>query len=295
MPEKRAKTPLALMDSQPWDFCMMVLLSTDRMGHYRWPYHRSPASDDSPEVQELCRAVHRHYVRLDELIGEFIAKAGEDVSVIVMSDHGMGPRYTKRVHCNYWLQQRGWLQTQSSGGQSLTNADSWLKRLGVPRDKIGRLMFRLPRFARSRILKQAVKSRAAAVDMERSKAYCVPIYDNIAGIRINLTGEAKDRLCQEIMRELPKITDPKTGESVIVEICRGEEYYYGPYAQNIPDLIVTMKPEYGFGYQISNYSSVVTEIIANARQQGDHRLDGILIVNGPEIEPNAEPLTNLAI
>lgn len=295
MTEKRARVTLSLMDSQPWDFFMVVFISTDRMGHYLWPYHRSPNPNDTLEVQDLCRAVYNHYKRLDEIIGELIAKAGDDVNIVIMSDHGMGPRYSKRVHCNFWLKQKGWLETQAGQSRSLTSAEGWLRRLGIPRDKVGRLLFRIPGVAKSRVVKKAVKSQTPAVDRAQSKAYSVPIYDNIAGIRVTLTGESKEQLCQEITQELYKIVDPETKQKIVNRICRGNEYYEGPYAENIPDLIVILKPEYGFGYQISNYSSVVTKVIANSRQQGDHRLDGIFIAAGPDISPHAEMMPNLAI
>ncbi|GIK41925.1 MAG: nucleotide pyrophosphatase [Chloroflexota bacterium] len=295
MTEKRARTTLSLMDSQPWDFFMVVFMSTDRMGHYLWPYHRSADPNDPPEIQALCRGVHQYYQRLDEIVGELVTKAGENVTVVVMSDHGMGSKYSKRVHGNFWLQQHGWLATvQTNGARSMTGAESWLKQLGLPRDKIGRLMFRLPGVSKN-FVKKVAKSRSVNIDTEGSKAYFVPIYDNVAGIRINLVGEDKTALCQEIIQELEKIVDPETGEKVVEQIYRGEEYYYGPYAVNIPDLIVIIKPDYGWGHHLGHYSSVVTKVVQAKLLRGDHRLNGIFLANGPGIMSNPEPLTNLAI
>ncbi|NJN97118.1 MAG: hypothetical protein HC875_25005 [Anaerolineales bacterium] len=266
------------------------------MGHYLWPYHRSPDPNDSPEVQVLCQGVRQHYVRLDEIIGDMVAQAGEDATVVVMSDHGMGPKHTKRVHGNFWLQQHGWLSTlQTNGVRSLTNADNWLRRLGVPRDKLGRLMLRLPNLARRQIVKKAAKTHSTSVNTDQSQAYFVPIYDNVAGIRINLTGADKDHLYQKIRQELQEIVDPETGEAVVEQICQSEDYYHGPYAINIPDLIVIIKPDYGWGYQLGHYSSVVTKVIKPHLLQGDHRLDGVFIAHGPAVSSQTEPLPNLSI
>ncbi|HID63217.1 MAG TPA: hypothetical protein EYP49_10820, partial [Anaerolineae bacterium] len=295
MLEKRAKVSLSLMSSRPWDVFMVVFTGTDRMGHYLWPYHRSADVDDSPETQELCHAVHQYYTRLDEIVGELVERAGEDVTVIVMSDHGMGPTHTKRVHCNNWLYQRGWLSARTESVR-ITNPDGWLRRLGLPRDKIGRVILRIPWLAGSRLVKNATQKRPAAadVDLEQSKAYCMPMHNTITGIRINLEGEGKTALLQEIVKELKKIVDPETEQPVVQQVYRGEDYYHGPYADNIPDIIVIMKPDYGCNYRLSPYSSAVTKR-PGALDRGMHRLEGIFMVSGPAVVPNPGPLSGLGI
>lgn len=293
MLEKRAKTSLSLMDSKPWDVFTVVFTGTDRMGHYLWPFHRSDDVNDSPEVQELCHAVHRYYVRLDEIVGALIERAGEDISVIVMSDHGMGPRHTKRFHGNYWLYQHGWL-TAGYDRVRITNPDSWLRRLGLSRDKIRLLIQRIPGLAGSRLVEKAAKSRFATVDENQSEAYCVPIYNNFVGIRINLAGERKEAARRKIIQSLKEIVDPETGQRVVRRVFRSEEYYYGPYAGKIPDLIVVVNPDYSCNPHLGSYSSVVTKIHV-APEGGDHRLEGIFMVSGLDIISNPEPLENLNI
>jgi len=295
MMEKRARTSLSLSGSKPWDVFMVVFTGTDRMGHYLWPYHRSPSANDSPEVQELCCAVHDYYVRLDEIIGELVETAGEDTIVIVMSDHGMGPSNTRRIHLNSWLYQKGWLSVEV-GGNRITNPDSWLRRLGLPRDIIGRVILRIPGLASSRLVEKAAQSRSASVDIERSKAYGLPMYGSghITGVRINLGGESKEALRQKIMEELLEIVDPEIGQPVVQWIYRGEDYYHGPYCEDIPDIIAGVAPDYEWSYHLSHYSSIVTKrpVVSG---QGYHRLEGIFIASGPGVVSESEPLVNLNI
>lgn len=293
MLEKRARCSLSLMNSKPWDIFMVVFTGTDRMGHYLWPYHRYADASESPEIQGLCQAVHRYYIRLDEIVGELVERAGKEVMVVVMSDHGMGPRQVKRIHCNYWLYQQGWLSVKTDKSR-ITNPDGWLKRLGLPRDKIGRVSVRIPGLARSRLVKKAVKSRLATVDVEQSRAYCVPMWNTIMGIRINLTGERKEALYQEIVGGLKKIVDPETGQRVVQQVYRGADYYHGPYADNIPDMIVSMKQDYVCTFQLRNYSSVVTKRQLPSKR-GNHRFEGVFIASGPNVVSNPEPLVNLII
>ena len=293
MMDKRAKTSLSLMASRPWDLFMVVFIGTDRMGHYLWPFHRDPTPEDSPEVQQLCEAVRNYYIRLDQIMGELVESAGEDVSTLVMSDHGMGLRYSKRLHCNNWLQQHGWLSTKRDGAGSLS-PDSWIRRLGLPRDKIGRIVYRIPGLARSQLVEAATKRRSASVDEEKSQAYCVPMYNHVMGIRINANGEQKETLRHQIMHELEKIVDPETGAKVVQQVIKGEDYYYGPYALNSPDIIVMMQPDYECSAELGTYSSVITKLQV-APTRGGHRLEGIFMASGPQIVANPEPLTDLDI
>jgi predicted AlkP superfamily phosphohydrolase/phosphomutase len=290
---ERAKICFSLMDSEPWDFFMVVFTATDRMGHYLWPFHRAPQASDSPEIRQLCQAVLDFYIKLDEIVGELVARAGAETSIVVMSDHGMGPTNSKRLHCNNWLQQRGWLASKPSGA-ALASPDGWLKRLGLPRDKIGRIVRRIPGLAGSKVVKQAANSRSTEVDIAQSRAYCVPIFFNIMGIRVRDQGQEKDWICDEIIRGLQDIVDPETGARVVQQAYRAREYYYGPHAENIPDIIAIIDPEYGCSFHLSHYSSVVTKR-AEISGPAKHRPEGIFIASGPGILAQAAALPNLDI
>lgn len=293
MLEKRARTGLDLMESEPWDLFMIVFTGPDRMGHYLWPYHRSPDSADPPEVQELCQSIHDYYVRLDEIIGQLVEQGGSPLNVMLMSDHGMGPSFTKRLHGNNWLRQQGWLDAQT-GDAGVGNLDGWLSRLRLPRDKIGRVVVRIPGLAGSRFVRQAAKSRSATVDVKQSQAYFAPIYNNLAGIHINLSGNAKEELREKIQQGLSELVDPDTGQPLVEKVYPGQAFYGGTFAHDSPDLVVALNPGYGWGLHVSSYSSLVTPV-SLALLQGDHRLEGIFVAHGPDIVPNSEPLPGLAI
>jgi predicted AlkP superfamily phosphohydrolase/phosphomutase len=293
MEEKRASVAFSLMDSEPWDFFMIVFTATDRLGHYFWPYHRAARADDPPVTQQLCQAVRAFYVWLDAIVGELIERAGPDSTVLVMSDHGMGPTYSRRLHCNNWLRRHGWLAAKSTSA-GLANADSWLQRLGLPRDKVGRIIRRIPGLAQSQVVRKATNSRSDAVDLERSSAYCIPIFHNIMGIRVGLTGDAKAALCQEIIRGLHEILDPETGQRIVQHAYLAGEYYNGPHTDNIPDIIVSIDPDYGFSYHLSHYSAIVTGRVDSAGP-AKHRMEGIFMAQGPGILAQPAPLANLRI
>jgi predicted AlkP superfamily phosphohydrolase/phosphomutase len=292
MLEKRAVTSLHLMESWPWDTFVVVFTGTDRMGHYLWPYHRPVEATDPPGIQKLCRAVHRYYARLDDVVGELVERAGPSVNVIVMSDHGMGPKATRRVHWNNWMLQQGWLAARPGSAQT-TRPDGWFGRIRLPRDRIERVVRRIPGLAKGRLVRSVWKSSFATVDVKESQAYCVPVFHSIMGIRINVEGAGREALRQEIMSKLMSVVDPESGEPVVEEIYRGEDYYHGPYANGSPDIIVSMKPDYLCDHRLGHYSSIVTGV--QLPDGGSHHPEGIFVANGPDVKASSEPLSGVKI
>jgi predicted AlkP superfamily phosphohydrolase/phosphomutase len=289
MEEKRAETALELMDSQPWDAFMVVFTATDRMGHYLWPYHQT--GDGTPEGDAIHQAIRKLYQRLDEHIGALVEKAGPETSVIVMSDHGMGPIYSRNTHWNNWLYKNGHLALAKSSQKTL---DGWLLRLGIPRDRIRSIIRRIPGLAKSRVASKARTAQTAQIDYRNSRAYYARIFDPVGGIFVNATGEERERLIMELMSQVRGLTDPATGKPIVREIFRREDCYHGPHVQGLPDIILLMHPEYGSSDRLSNYSAIVTER-PQISDPGGHHLEGIFIASGRRVVSQPEALQGLEI
>jgi predicted AlkP superfamily phosphohydrolase/phosphomutase len=290
MMEKRAKTALNLIRSEPWDLFTVVFTGTDRMGHYLWPYHRDVDSDGSPEWCQLHQAVFNYYVRLDQFIGDMIQEVGQDTTVIIMSDHGMGPNYIKSVHWNDWLRRKGLLSAKST----VASPDGWLLRLRLPRDRIARIARIIPGMVESRLIRKVKATRSVKLKSEQTQAYYTHFYNNTGGIHINLSGEEKRRLREDLIQAVRQIIDPDTGQPIVHRVYRGEECFHGPCASDIPDIILVMAPQYGGNSSLSYVSSIVTEV-RGTRDPGGHHMEGIFIAKGPEIEPIPQKLSNIAI
>jgi predicted AlkP superfamily phosphohydrolase/phosphomutase len=290
MEEERGRTALMLMEAEPWDVFMVVFTATDRMGHYLWPYHRAEDLDGSQESKELHEAIYQFYIRLDEMIGELVDKAG-GATTIVMSDHGMGPIFSKNTHWNNWLYRKGYLSIRKG---SAGTPDGLLLRLGIPRDKIGRIVRRIPGLSGSKVVQKAKTAQTAAIDYAQSKAYYVRIFDPVGGIRINALGAERERLRDQLLAAVKEVVDPATGKPIVRWAMRREECYWGPYADTMPDIILVMHHAYGSSDRMSNYSAIVTDR-PTIGDPGGHHIEGIFIANGPEIAARAEPLANLRI
>ena len=289
MEEKRAETALDLMGSQPWDVFMVVFTATDRMGHYLWPYHQT--GDGTPEGEAIHQAIRRLYQRLDEHIGALVEKSGPGTSVIIMSDHGMGPIFSRNAHWNSWLYKNGYLTVTKSSGKTI---DGWLLRLGIPRDWLRKMVRRIPGLAQSRVASRARTAQTAPIDYRGSRASYARIFDPVGGIFINATGKEREQLVTELMARVRELRDPVTGKPIVREVFRREECYHGPHVQGLPDIILLMHPEYGSSDRLSNYSTIVTDR-PQISDPGGHHIEGIFIARGPEIVHTPDPLANLNI
>jgi predicted AlkP superfamily phosphohydrolase/phosphomutase len=291
--EQRARTSLSLMASESWDAFMCVFMGTDRLGHYLWPYHRAADLDGAQESQELHRAIHAYYVRLDECIGQLVSQAGESTTVIVLSDHGMGPYPSKRLHWNHWLRQQDLV---SARGHNLINADSWLTRLGLSRDTAGRLILGMPILGGSRLVQRMRRTKAPLVDVKGSPAFYRTLYGQTGAIYINHPEGSLEYLAlrDRLKRQIREITDPDTGTPVVQQVRNGEDCLFGPCISRVPAIVTVLHPDYEGTDRLSSYSSPVTRI-RQIINPGDHKMEGILIMAGPSIRASEEALSGLSL
>ncbi|MDH7487253.1 MAG: alkaline phosphatase family protein [Anaerolineae bacterium] len=100
--EKRTKTLLYLLDHEPWDFFMGVIMETDRLHHFWFELMEQNDSVWAPKFFELYRYV-------DEFIGQVRERLGEADTLMLMSDHGICS-IKKEVFYNRWLHDAGYLR-----------------------------------------------------------------------------------------------------------------------------------------------------------------------------------------
>jgi predicted AlkP superfamily phosphohydrolase/phosphomutase len=291
MEQERGRLALELMGSQPWDAFMVVFTATDRMGHYLWNYHRAEDLDGSAESQALHEAIVNYYKEQDKLIGDLVDAAGPETTVLLMSDHGMGPIHNKITHWNNWLYKKGYLKLDKASSKS---ADGMLLRLGLPRDKIGRLVRRLPGFASRRAIGKMKTIKKARIDFAASSAYYVRIFDPVGGIRVNHEGPGKEELIEKLMNEVRQVVDPATGYKIVRWAYRREECYWGPFAEQMPDIILVFHPDYGSSARVSNYSAIAMDR-PSIEDPGGHHIEGIFVASGSQVVRRDQPLRDLNI
>jgi predicted AlkP superfamily phosphohydrolase/phosphomutase len=95
----------ALVPERPADLTMLYFGGPDVAGHRFWRHYRpwefswsgsSPAADAA-----LACTVPRYYQWVDRMVGEMVALAGEDATILIVSDHGMHATATSAPNERY--------------------------------------------------------------------------------------------------------------------------------------------------------------------------------------------------
>lgn len=93
---------LALMHHEPWDFTAVYFDGIDHFCHGFMRYH-PPRADwvDERDFELYSRVVESGYILHDIMLGRLLEKAGEDATVLLVSDHGfksdnLRPRHIPR-------------------------------------------------------------------------------------------------------------------------------------------------------------------------------------------------------
>jgi predicted AlkP superfamily phosphohydrolase/phosphomutase len=306
--QRQANTAVRLIKENPWDFFMVVFRNTDEICHFFWHYmdptHPAYCSE---APQKFKTAIEDFYRFIDGLVGELIAAAGNDVNVVIMSDHGAGPLY-KDVFLNEWLWQQGWL-TLKPEILKQKNGKRWLQKTGLTRKNISTLLTRLRLQRLERLIKRLLGDSiqmlprderpelADAVDWTRTQAYSFGYYGQIF---LNLKGREPAgivapgneylQLRQEIARRLTLLLDPEDGKPVVDKVYVKEELYDGPFLDSAPDLLAIMR-DFTYitrkGYEFAPERGLLF-CTPYTNETGSHRLEGILIAAGPDIQKNEQ-------
>ena len=225
----------SLAKREPWDFFMIVFGESDTVSHHFWLFH-DPAS---PRFREgFSDAIQQVYRRIDEAVGALIEASGEDVTVMIVSDHGFGGSGDGVVHLNNWLAERGYLKTSA-------HRESFAKRIArqfVPPSWRGALFRRLSGFA----ARAESHARFAGIDWPHTMAWSEEL-NYFPSIRINLRGRDPegivpaseyDAFCRALCDEL------KQWEHIANAWPRST-LYDGPHLDRAPDIIVELALENG--------------------------------------------------
>jgi len=248
--KSRARNALKLMKQEPWDLFMVVFTGSDRMCHFFWEDPDSEGSI-SPSIQE-------YYILLDALMGDLVRAAGEDTVKIVMSDHGFGPAPNKKI-----------------------NTFALAKILGAD--------MRSPAF-RYRYLKNRILSkiggvrRKTLIDLllqENLKTALMPMYANFLGIHIQ--PKNNQGLQPQLIDKLQTLRDPLSDEKMVARILPRDSVFRGTFAGNAPDFVAQFSYQYQLGFDMRS-NQLVSDITKRVKT-GEHRMEGLFIACGPQIEP----------
>jgi predicted AlkP superfamily phosphohydrolase/phosphomutase len=105
--EQQFRVALHLLKTKPWDYFHWVNMGTDRIHHGFWRFH-DPLHRLHEPGNPFQHAIRDYYKLLDTFVAQLIQAAGDDVTVLVVSDHGVS-RMDGGICINEWLWRNGWL------------------------------------------------------------------------------------------------------------------------------------------------------------------------------------------
>jgi len=106
----RKRAILHFLDKREWDLFIGVITETDRLHHYLWT-----ALDEESHPQH--KFFLDFYRTLDIFIGEIYKRADDDISFIMLSDHG-ATAIKQEIYLNTWLKEKGYLKFRKENPDS---------------------------------------------------------------------------------------------------------------------------------------------------------------------------------
>lgn len=105
--EVQHRVVMHTLTGKSWDFAMTVNIGVDRIHHGFWRYH-DPQHRFYQPGNRYEHAIRDYYRCVDAQIGELLDAVGDDMVVLVVSDHGVR-RMDGGICVNEWLWRNGWL------------------------------------------------------------------------------------------------------------------------------------------------------------------------------------------
>jgi predicted AlkP superfamily phosphohydrolase/phosphomutase len=187
----------------------------------------------------LAQTVEDLYLRIDPAVGRVRESLGDEVAIILMSDHGFAPYY-REFSLNTWLWENGYLVLKKGLEKELPREDPRFRRV----------FFAEP---------DANNNKTSNVDWTRTRAYGM----GFNGLYLNLAGREEDNpnsetdesgvvqaeqaepLLREIKAKLEAFVDPKNGKRPVLACDLAKDVYTGDRVREAPDLLVGYDAGYG--------------------------------------------------
>lgn len=266
-----------------------TFLTMDRLQHFLWRYCDSH-DPTYPGKNPLEDSIEKFYILIDSIIGEYLQCLGPDDELMVISDHGHGMRCTHCFNLNEELRNRGYVRSVAEG-------KLFSKQLLVEKLKNSVLNFMNEQNLEDYISVIA-KMVPNAKKLKKGK-HITKASDNIAyasdftgtnpfgGICINKT-KVKDyeRFRDQLIGELAAIQI--NGTQAFLWIQKREEMFAGSYLERFPDILFSLRPEYGVNWNL--HTKTVTTNPTHKKISGGHKEHGIFFssISGRPIRDNSD-------
>ncbi len=199
---------MKLYREKKWDFAQLHVMETDRLYHFMWGHMEDGHPKYAGEFMNVIKAI-------DEFLGMIDKEVDDDVTVLVMSDHGFC-NLKKEIYLNRFLEEAGYLSYKAEGAKSLGDVDP-------------------------------ARTKVFCMDPGR-------FYINLQGREAEgiVSREEYEPLREKLCADLEGLTDEE-GNRVIKDVLTKDEIYSGPHFEIAPDVVINpvdgYDPKGAFGKQ----------------------------------------------
>jgi len=280
--DKHVRVTEYLLKEKEWDLFWVVFSETDWLLHSMWQHidknHPLYKGKNSEKYTHIFR---KFWGKIDEAIGYFQSFIGKNTNIIVLSDHGFGPN-DQVFKLNAWLEREGYLVRKKQAAEKTLYPIKQAIRSLLPKIargiKLNRLMPGLYKWGQE-ITHDIRVGILDQIDLEKSIALDPGHTIQFGGIYINDqvvdTHQERQKLASEIAERL-KDWGEKYDMKIEIWLPSGLEK--GPY------LIVGIN-EWRCVMQKSQFDGKLLEQRPySSRYTGSHRMNGIFIAAGPDIQ-----------
>ena len=287
---------LQALAGERFDLFLIVWNSTDNIPHLFWKYTDPgfPAYDAAGAAQ-FGEVINHQYEVADAEIGRLLAALPDldDVTILVMSDHGMGPYPHRQVNFGAWLAEQGHLSLKPGAASqpSLLGRAARQVRRRLPRQWLDRLRGRMPAGLRADLY--ARQLNLDQVDWSATSAYRLKVFPSVEGIVLNVRGRqaqgivepgaAYEDLRDRLLAGLAELRDPETGQPIVARASRREDLFEGPYVDDIPDILLELQPAYTGGPALQGNLVEPLPLAELSAYSGSHTPDGLFVFSGPGV------------
>ena len=292
---------------EKWDFFAQVFTEAHCGGHLLWhthdPAHPAHEAARDAGIGDRLRDI---YEAIDDGIGRILAHVDEDAMVMLVANHGIGPKYAPQFMIQDILLAMG----VSVPAERRQPAPSLSDRIDP---YVTRTWQSLPDSLRQ--ILQPVRNRLRSVEyaevvpppkINRAASLCFPVQNNTAhgGIRVNLKGREPngqvapgaeyEEFLDRLSREFLSIVNCDTGRPIVRQVYRADDLYQGPERDHLPDLMIDWANDEPLTAISSNSMGRLT-VDNSLCRTGDHRPGGMVVVRGPGIRPGVLDRTHTCI
>ena len=287
---------LKYLKKNDWDLFFWYSSVLDPMEHNFW----NCFDEDDPTYvkgNEFENIIPEFYQEYDKVLGEFLDSAGEETSVILLSDHGHTRRPTNIVNVNSILMENGYLVMKKSKKsfksfiykrkdrifEMVSN-----RRLGGWAARIMRLVPSVKDVFTTPDYIDWTKTKAHVSDLSGIKAYT---YGGVVIRKENLGEMSYEDARKNVISILENIKHPDSGERLVKWAKRREDLYSGPFIDRYPDIVFEFRQGYGAGWSLKE--GLISTSAAHNIHPGSHRQDSptLMLYNFDDIRLKRDSAT----